>query len=75
LTNWRGKKRSRARTAASRGNPWYEVFAARTRIPKVSPCTTKYIAAPGEEAGKTARAISERSETLWLGRAPVLTAR
>jgi hypothetical protein len=51
------------------------VFAARTRIPNVTACTTKYIAAPGDPVGNVARAISERSDTLVLGRACMATAR
>ena len=36
FSNWRGRKRSRARIEESRGKSWYEVFAARTRIAAVN---------------------------------------
>src|SRR6266511_4490178 len=73
--NWRGKNRSRASTAPSRGKPWYEVLAARTRIAKVNPWTAKYMNEVHEDDGNTARAISETTETLVLGRACMCTAR
>ena len=36
LTNCRGRKPSRASSAASRGKPWYDVLAASTRIASVN---------------------------------------
>jgi len=50
------------------------VFAARTRIANVVIWTAQYMNAPGDPAGKAARAISETSETLLLGRACMCTA-
>jgi hypothetical protein len=47
----------------------------RTRIPNVSAWTAKYIGDVTEDAGNVARAISETSETLSLGRASITTAR
>src|SRR5205085_7797712 len=41
FANCRGKNRSRARRAASRGKPWNDVFAASTRIAKVDTWTTQ----------------------------------
>ena len=40
FTNWRGKKRSRASSAARRGKPWYDVFAAKISIASVKAWTT-----------------------------------
>ena len=39
FTNWLGRKRSRASSAARRGKPWYDVFAASTRIASVNAWT------------------------------------
>src|SRR5438477_4722914 len=72
--NWRGKKRSRARTAPRRGKPWYDVLAASTRIAKVRPCTAKYMKDDHDDAGNVARAISDTTETALLGAACMCTA-
>src|SRR6266404_4715796 len=76
FVNWRGKNLSRARRAARRGNPWYEVFAANTSTASVSTCTTQYMNPSTEDAGKTPRAISESTEGVppSLGRASIWTA-
>ena len=74
FANWRGKKRSRASSAARRGKPWNEVFAARTRIANVVTWTTQNMKPNVEPLGNVARAIWETTETLVLGRAPVCTA-
>src|SRR5690349_11171152 len=62
FVNWRAKKRSRASSAARRGNPWYDVFAASTRTARVSACTAQYMNPSADDDGKTARAISERTD-------------
>src|SRR5689334_23958491 len=62
FVNWRAKKRSRASSAARRGNPWYDVLAASTRTASVSVCTTQYMKPSEEDDGKTARAISESTD-------------
>ena len=37
--NCRGTNPSRASSAASRGKPWYDVFAASTRMASVNACS------------------------------------
>src|ERR1022692_1592436 len=66
---------SPASSADRRGNPWYEVFAARIRTANVKICTTQYIHPAALPAGKTARAICDTTESVELGRACVPTAR
>src|SRR6478752_2252351 len=75
LENCRGKNPSRAMIAASRGKPWYEVFAARIRIPNVNTWMTQNMKCPTEPLGKVALAISDRTDTDALGRASIWTAR
>src|SRR6478735_4019721 len=75
LVNCRGKNPSRAMIAASRGKPWYEVFAARIRIPNVNTWTIQNMKCPAEPVGKVALAISDRTDTDELGRASIWTAR
>src|SRR5437764_1964718 len=76
LVNWRAKKRSRASSAARRGNPWYEVFAASTSTASVSACTAQYMKPRADDDGKTARAISDSTEgvPVAVGRACMCTA-
>ncbi len=62
FVNCRGKKRSRARRAARRGKPWYDVFAASTSTPRVRIWTTQNRKPLHEPAGNTPRAISDRTE-------------
>src|SRR5689334_17338073 len=60
--------------AASRGKPWNDVFAARIRIPNVKTWTTQNMKWNEPWLGNVASAISESTETVPLGRAPIFTA-
>ena len=62
FVNWRAKKRSRASSAARRGKPWYEVFAASTSTASVSTWMAQYMKPTPDEDGKTPRAISESTD-------------
>ena len=66
LTNCRAKKPSRASSAARRGNPWYDVFAASTSTASVSTCTAQYMNPSVDELGKTPRAISASTDGVPL---------
>ena len=59
FVNCRGKKRSRASNAASRGKPWNEVFAASTSMANVITCTAQYMKLSADQHGNTPRAICE----------------
>ena len=67
--NWRGKKRSWASIAASRGKPWNDVFAARMRIANVVIWTTQNMKPNAEPLGNVARATCETTEALPDGSA------
>ena len=73
FANWRGKNRSRASSAPSRGKPWNEVFAARTRIANVVIWTTQNMNPNAVPVGKVARASCDTTEAVSLGRACILT--
>ena len=76
FVNWRAKNRSRASSAASRGNPWKLVFAASTSTASVSTWTTQYMNPLHVPAGKTPRAISDSTDgvPVAVGAACICTA-
>ncbi len=62
FVNCRAKKRSRASSAARRGKPWNEVFAASTSTASVSTWTIQYMKPAEEPDGKTPRASCESTD-------------
>ena len=62
FVNWRAKNRSRASSAANRGKPWNDVFAARTSTASVRIWTAQYMKPLHVPAGKTPRASCDSTD-------------